>query len=71
MIILKENYDEWLQYVDPSLNALISYLSRQNDGIPVKEQTNLMDKNGRKIHVMTNGLSYSKNENGRWTVVLL
>ena len=69
MITVKENADEWLQYVDPSLNALIAYLSRLNDGIPVREHSSFTDEHGRKILVMSNGCSYTKNAQSKWAFV--
>jgi hypothetical protein len=66
---VREGDDQWLPDVGPSMNALIHFLSRENGGIRVYEQKNFTDKAGRQIHVMSNGLSYAKDEKGKWEIV--
>lgn len=65
---VRESDDQWLDDVAPTLNALVSFLSRENNGIRVYEKNSRFE-NGREIHNMSNGLSYAKDENGRWSVV--
>lgn len=66
---VRENEDQWLNEVHPTLNALINFLTRENNGIRVYEQKTAIDDNGRTVHVMSNGLSYRKNEKNEWEVV--
>ena len=66
---VKESEEQWLHDVPPTINALIVYLTRENNGIRVYEQKNFIDKKGKEIHVMSNGLSYAKDENSKWMVV--
>jgi GTP cyclohydrolase II len=66
---VKENDEQWLHDIQPTLNALIVYLTRENNGIRVYEQKSFVDKKGNDIHQMSNGLSYSKDENSKWYVV--
>lgn len=67
---VKEGDEQWLHEIAPTLNALIVYLTRENNGIRVYEKKNAVDAvTGRKIHVMSNGLSYTKDDEGRWMVV--
>lgn len=66
---VKESDDMWLNEVPPTMNALINFLTRENGGIRVYEQKTLIDEKGRNVHVMSNGLSYSKNDKGEWYVV--
>jgi hypothetical protein len=66
---VKESEEQWLHDIQPTLNALVVYLTRENNGIRVYEQKNFIDKNGREIHVMSNGLSYAKVDNSKWYVV--
>ena len=66
---VKESDEQWLHDIQPTLNALVVYLSRENNGIRVYEKKNLVDKKGREIHEMSNGLSYAKDENSKWYVV--
>lgn len=65
---VREGDDQWLDEVSPTLQALIVFLTRENNGIRVYEKKNRID-NGREIHEMSNGLSYTKDANGRWKVV--
>lgn len=67
---VKENEGEWLHDVPPSLPALLLHLTRENNGIRVYEKNNhYSEKHGREIHVMSNGLTYAKDEQGKWCVV--
>ncbi len=67
---VKESEEQWLHEVPPTLQALIVYLTRENNGIRVYEQKNYADeKTGKTIRVMSNGLSYSTDEESKWYVV--
>ena len=67
---VKENEEQWLHEVAPTLNALIVYLTRENNGVRVYEQKMTVDrKTGKEVHLMSNGLSYSKDDEGKWFVV--
>ena len=41
---IKESDEEWLHNIQPTLNALQVYLSRQNNGVRVYEKSNCIDK---------------------------
>jgi hypothetical protein len=67
---VKESEEQWLHEVAPTLNALVIYLTRENNGIRVYEQKSFVDpKDGREVHVMSNGLSYAKDNENKWYVV--
>ena len=67
---VKEREERWLHEVPPSITALIYYLTLENNGIRVYEKKMVRDsENGREVHVMSNGLSYSKDEKGVWYVI--
>jgi hypothetical protein len=67
---VKESEEQWLHEVLPTLQALINYLTRENNGIRVNEKEKYADAaTGKEVHVMSNGLSYSKDEEGKWYVV--
>jgi hypothetical protein len=67
---VRENEEQWLHDVAPTMNALIVYLTRENNGVRVYEQKTMVDKKtGKEVHQMSNGLSYSKDEEGKWQVV--
>jgi len=66
---VKEHDEQWLHEVAPTLNALIVYLTRENNGIRVYEkQVYPHPKTGKEVHRMSNGLSYALDENGTWYV---
>lgn len=65
---VRESDDQWLNEIAPTLNALTNFLTRENGGIRVYEQKNYQDDNGITVYVMSNGMSYSKNEKGEWYV---
>ena len=66
---LKESDEQWLHDIQPILNALVVCLTRENNGIRVYEKKNFVDKKGKEIHEMSNGLSYAKDDNSKWYVV--
>jgi len=68
---VRENDEMMLQDVSPSLTALMLYLTRENNGIRVYEKHRVKDpeNNNREVHVMSNGLSYAKDENSKWCVI--
>lgn len=66
---VKESEEQWLHEIPPTMQALINYLTRENNGIRVYEQKTLTGSNGKEVHVMSNGLSYSTDEDSRWYIV--
>jgi hypothetical protein len=67
---VRENDDMWLHDVPPTLNALIIFLTQENGGIRVYELKNYTDNAGKQVYEMSNGMSYSKDEQGKWQVVV-
>ena len=66
---VKESEDEWLHDVPPTLSALVQYLTRENNGIRVYEKSNVYNKkHGREVHLMSNGMAYAKDDNGKWYI---
>jgi hypothetical protein len=67
---VKESDEQWLPDVPPTLQALIVHLTRENNGIRVYEQkAYIHSTTGKEVHVMSNGLSYSKDMDGRWEII--
>lgn len=66
---VKEADEQWLHDVAPTINALIVYLTRENNGVRVYEQRNYADAKGRTVHSMSNGFSYTKDEAGKWMML--
>lgn len=66
---VKENDEQWLHEIGPTMNALIVYLTRENNGIRVYEQkTYINPRNGRQVYKMSNGLGYAHDEQSKWYV---
>ena len=66
---IREGEDQWLSDIDPTMTALINFLTRENGGIRVYEKEAKTDATGRELHAMSNGLTYGKDKNGRWEIV--
>lgn len=67
---MKEGDAMWLHDIDPTMNALIAFLTRENNGIRVYEKRNYFSEAfGQDVHEMSDGLSYTKDKDGRWMVV--
>lgn len=66
---VRESEEQWLHDISPTLNALIVYLTRENNGIRVYEKENYLDsKTSKNVYVMSNGLSYTTRED-KWVIV--
>ena len=66
---VREADDQWLSDVGPSLRALVVFLTRENNGIEVYEKKNYANASGVEIHVMSNGLSYFKDQKSTWQIL--
>lgn len=67
---VRESEEQWLHEVAPTLQALIIYLSRENNNIRVYEKKQYVaSKNNQVFHEMSNGLTYGKDKDGKWYVV--
>jgi hypothetical protein len=66
---VKENDEQLLHDVSPTLPALINYLTRENNGIRVYEiRETINNSNAREVYHMSNILAYTRNERGRWEI---
>lgn len=66
---VREREEQWLHDISPTLNALIVYLTRENNGIRVYEKGNRLDADSSKtIHLMSNGLEYTTRDD-KWIIV--
>ena len=67
---VKESEEQWLHEISPTVNALIVYLTRENNGVRVYEKRTYADpKLGNEVVEMSNGLTYAKDTDGKWFVV--
>lgn len=66
---VKESEEEWLHEIQPTMTALVNYLTRQNNGIRVYEiREYLHPKKNKTVHSMSNGLEYFTNEQSQWEI---
>jgi hypothetical protein len=66
---VKEGDHQDLQDIDPTINALVSFLTNENGGIRVYEKKLVKGADGDIVHMMSNGLGYRVNANSKWEVV--
>ena len=67
---IKEGEYQRLEDVGPSMNALQVYLQRENNGMRIYEKRGYYSPaQGRDVFEMTDGLTYAKNDQGRWYIV--
>ena len=66
---IREGDDQSLEDIAPSLTALIVFLTRENNGIQASERSCFTNQEGKQIHVMSNGLSYTRSDQGKWQIV--
>ncbi len=65
---VREQDGQWLQDVPGTLQALINYLTSENNGIRVYNKK-LTFENGRDAYEMSNGLKYAKDALGKWEII--
>lgn len=65
---IREGDEQGLSDIDPTMNALLNFLTRENNGIRVYENETKKNFAGRPIFLMSNGMTYTKDEQGRWMV---
>lgn len=66
---VRESEEQWLHDISPTLNALIVYLTRENNGIRVYSRKNYFDpKLDKEVYEMSNGLRYAIKDD-RWIIV--
>ena len=67
---VSEYDDQWLHEIMPTMNALLRFLKKESNGITIYEKRNYIhDKTGKPVYEMSNGLSYSVNEQNQWYIV--
>ena len=66
---VKEDDAQWLHDIAPTMNALVNYLTRENNGVRVYEKkTYLHPKLNKEAHEMSNGWSYYIDDSGKWAI---
>jgi hypothetical protein len=65
----KESDDQWLHDIPPTMNALILFLMRENNGIRIYEKRTYTTSEGIEVHEMNNGFSYALDKDSKWYVV--
>ena len=66
---VRESEEQWLHDIPPTFNALVVYLTRENNGIRVYEKENRVDPATLKtVFLMSNGLEYTTRDD-KWVIV--
>lgn len=65
---MKEGDDLWLSDVAPTLNALLYFLTRENNGVAVYVKKEATNADGKTTYEMSNGLTYYIGDDSKWTV---
>jgi hypothetical protein len=66
---ISESEEQLLDDVKPTLQALMVYLTSESNGTRVYELMNYMDfRTGRMVHAMSNGRSYTRDEENKWYI---
>ncbi|MEO5647283.1 MAG: hypothetical protein ABIQ56_02910 [Chitinophagaceae bacterium] len=67
---IRESDEIWLHEIAPTLQALVAYLTRENNGIRVNEKKTYMHLTEKRETIeMSNGMSYAKDDDGKWYVI--
>jgi hypothetical protein len=67
---MREREEEWLGNVNPTIEALSRYLTKENNGVPVYEVKRYHSKEqGREVYEMSNGEHYALDMDKRWYMV--
>lgn len=66
---MREGEDQWLSDISPTVQALVHFLTKENNGVRVYEKRQFQDAAGRTVHEMSNGLQYGKDINGKWEII--
>jgi hypothetical protein len=65
---VKEEDDQWLHDLPGTLQALVNYLTKENNGIRVYKKKSAV-QDGREVYEMSNGLKYAHDAQGKWEIV--
>jgi uncharacterized surface protein with fasciclin (FAS1) repeats len=67
---MREKEEQWLGDVEPNINALMRYLTRENNGIKVTEVKSYFDEERKQqIYEMSNGFCYALDDDKRWQMI--
>lgn len=67
---MREKEEQWLGDVAPNISALIRYLTKENNGVPVTEVNSYYDEDRKQeIHEMSNGSCYALDSDNRWQII--
>ncbi len=65
----KEEDGQWVHDIPPTMNALILYLMRENNGVRIYEKRSYTTPDGLQVHEMNNGLCYALDKDSKWYIV--
>lgn len=68
---VRENDEQRLNEVGPALNALLLFLKRENGGVNIREiKSFYSQKHQRDVYEMSDGLTYAKDDDSKWYIIL-
>lgn len=68
---VRESDEQRLNEVGPALSALLLYLRRENGGVHVREvKSYYSQKHERDVYEMSDGLTYAKDDESKWFIIL-
>jgi len=63
-----ESENQWLHDVEPTLEALVKYLTKESGYKVYLKKSFYNEALGREINEMSNGLNYGINDEGHWDI---
>lgn len=67
---VSEYDDQWLHEIMPTMNALLRFLKQESNGVTIYEKHGYIHPaTGKQVYEMSNGLSYSINDQNQWYIV--
>lgn len=66
---MRERDEPWLHEVAPTINALIVYITREQNGIQAYlKKSYFSKKENRDVYEMSDGLTYAIDDNSKWYI---
>jgi len=67
---IRERDNEWLHEISPTIEALIAFLTRENNGLFIYDKQVDYDPTiERNVYKMSDGLKYAINDKNQWYIV--
>lgn len=67
---VKEGDGQWLHDIAPTINALVMYLTRDNNNIKVYVKKNYFNPElNKEVYEMSDGLAYAVGDDNKWYIL--